>query len=61
MEIVHARNQVAAGLQPAWRALGRVQRPNGSDHRGYGVEIRAVAALNAPQGSPRTQKRCGYL
>jgi hypothetical protein len=39
-------DMVVAGLQPAYRTVG--------------VAIRAIAALNAPQGSPRTLKRCAY-
>jgi hypothetical protein len=30
-------------------------------HELLDVVIRAFAALNATQGSPRTLKRCGYL
>jgi hypothetical protein len=33
---------------------GAFSTPTGSDHRKFGAESRAIAALNAPQGSPRT-------
>jgi hypothetical protein len=39
---------------------GAFSAPNDSDHHRFGIEIRAIAALNALQGSPRTLKRCGY-